>query len=140
CSRPWSWLELSSSAKYHQLDGRTELYQQAAIEDDGISCDETERVGLEIQHSMDNQPVSDDAIKRRQIVCTLNYLKPEIKVDKQEQSKWISTNLIPKAEAQQLVQGILVIDGGWLLHNIRWGKNATYSSFETVQFLSWNKI
>ncbi|KAG7161305.1 hypothetical protein Hamer_G023049 [Homarus americanus] len=42
-----------------------------ASEGDGINCDETGKVGLEIQCSMDNPPVSDTTINRGQMVCTL---------------------------------------------------------------------
>lgn len=152
-----------------------------ASENDGINCDETEKVGTEIQRSMDNQPVSNATIKRKQMVCTLNDLKPGIKLDKQvvridpsilflrctalaqredediapyfayemtaiptslfkdhmmrkvdksELARTIQTdltNLVSSTDTQQKQQNLLVIDGGWLLHFIRWRKNATYS-------------
>lgn len=50
-----------------------------AGEGDGVNCDAIERVGLEIQCSMDNQPVSYETIKISQMVCTLNDLKQKQK-------------------------------------------------------------
>ena len=58
----------------------------ASSEGDGISFDETEKVGSEIQRSLDSASVRNATIKRRQVVHTLNELKPGgqgAKVDKQ---------------------------------------------------------
>ena len=55
----------------------------ASSEGDGINCDETEKVGSEIQRSLDSVSVRNATIKRRQMVHTLNELKPGVKVDKQ---------------------------------------------------------
>ena len=52
----------------------------ASSEDDGITCDETEKVGSEIQRSLDSVSVRNATIKRRQMVHTLNELKPGVKV------------------------------------------------------------
>ncbi|KAG7175451.1 hypothetical protein Hamer_G027007 [Homarus americanus] len=74
-------------------------------EGDGINCDETEKMGLDIQRSVDNQPNWPD-----------HFMK---KIDKYELASTIQmdlTNLIPKAEVQQLKREMPVIDGGWLLH------------------------
>ena len=55
----------------------------AASEGDGINCDEAEKVGSEIQRSLDSVSVRNATIKRRHMVHTLNELKPGVKVDKQ---------------------------------------------------------
>ena len=44
----------------------------ASSEGDGINCDETEKVGSEIQRSLDSVSVRNATIKRRQMVHTLN--------------------------------------------------------------------
>ena len=44
----------------------------ASSESDGIICDETEKVGSEIQRSLDSVSVRNATIKRRQMVHTLN--------------------------------------------------------------------
>ncbi|KAG7161423.1 hypothetical protein Hamer_G014064 [Homarus americanus] len=122
CSHPWLYNQFVEEG-YHTVR-RTVASGLTATEGDDINCDETQKIGLEIQHSMDNQPVSDATIKRSQ----MDHLTR--KIDKSELVRKIQmdlTNLNPKAEAQQLQQGTLVIDGGWLLHYIRRRKNATYS-------------
>ena len=48
----------------------------ALREGDSINCDETETVGSEIQRSLDSGYVRNATIKRRQMVHTLNELKP----------------------------------------------------------------
>ena len=48
-----------------------------------FNCDETEKVGSEIQQSLDSVSVRNATINRRQVVHTLNELKPGVKVDKQ---------------------------------------------------------
>ena len=55
----------------------------ASSEGDGINCDETEKVGSEIQQSLDSVSVRNATIKKRQMVHSLNELKPGVKVDKQ---------------------------------------------------------
>ena len=57
----------------------------ASSEGDGINCDETEKVGCEIQRSLESVSVRNATIKRRQMVHTLNELKPGVKVP-----RWIS--------------------------------------------------
>ena len=52
----------------------------ASSEGDGINCDETEKVGSEIQRSLDSVSVRNATIKRRQMGHTLNELKPGVKV------------------------------------------------------------
>ena len=52
----------------------------ASSEGDGINCDETEKVGSEIQRSLDSVSVRNETIKRRQMLHTLNELKPGVKV------------------------------------------------------------
>ena len=52
----------------------------ASSEGDGINCDETEKVGSEIQRSLDNVSVRNAATKRRQMVHTLYELKPGVRV------------------------------------------------------------
>ena len=54
----------------------------ASSEGDGINSDETEKVGSEMQQSLDSVSVRNATIKRRQMVHTLNELKPG--------SRWIS--------------------------------------------------
>ena len=51
----------------------------ASSEGDGINCDETEKVGSEIQRSLDSVSVRNATIKRRQMVHTLNELKPVLR-------------------------------------------------------------
>ena len=46
-----------------------------------MNCDETEKVGSEIQRSLDSVSVRNATIKRRHKVHTLNELKPGVKVD-----------------------------------------------------------
>ena len=48
----------------------------ASSEGDGINCDETEKVGSEIQRSLDSVSVRNANRKRRQMVHTMNELKP----------------------------------------------------------------
>ena len=55
----------------------------ASSEGHGINCDETETIGSEIQRSLDRVSVRNATIKRRQMVHTLNELKPGVKVDEQ---------------------------------------------------------
>ena len=55
----------------------------ASSEGDGINCDETEKVGSEIQRSLDGVSVRNAIIKMRQMVHTLNELKPGANMDKQ---------------------------------------------------------
>ena len=50
----------------------------ASSEGDGINCEETEKVGSEIQRSLDSVSVRNATIKRRQMVHTLNELKPGV--------------------------------------------------------------
>ena len=57
----------------------------ASSEGDGINCDETEKVGSEIQRSIDSVSVRNETIKRLKMVHTLNELKPGVKVP-----RWIS--------------------------------------------------
>ena len=57
----------------------------ASNEGDGIDCDETEKVGSEIQRSLDSVSVRNATIKRRQMGHTLNELKSGVKVP-----RWIS--------------------------------------------------
>ena len=64
---------------------RSLVSRLASSEGDGINCDETEKVGSEIQRSLDSVSVRNATIKRRQMVHTLNELKPGVKV-----SRWIS--------------------------------------------------
>ena len=51
----------------------------ASSEGDGINCDETDKVGSDIQRSLDSVSVRNATIKRRQMVHTLNVLKPGVK-------------------------------------------------------------
>ena len=57
----------------------------ASSGDDGINCDETQKLGSDIQRSLESVYVRNATIKRRQMVHTLNELKPGIKVP-----RWIS--------------------------------------------------
>ena len=57
----------------------------ASSEGDVINCDETEKVGSEMQRSLDSVSFRNSTIKRRQMVHTLNELKPGVKVP-----RWIS--------------------------------------------------
>ena len=69
----------------------------ASSEGDGINCDETEKVGSEMQQSLDSVSGRNATIKRRQMVRTLNELKPG--------SRWISNctdrpfNPVPRCTA-----------------------------------------
>ena len=157
----------------------------ASSEGDGINCDETEKVGSEIQRSLDSVSVRNATIKRRQMVHTLNELTPGVKVPrwirnctdgphhsililrctalapreneditayfahemmgvptslfrdffmrnvyKSELGREIKKNvknIMPDYATQLPPDSMPVIDGGWLLHVIRWKKNATYA-------------
>ena len=151
----------------------------ASSEGHGINCDETEKVGRELQRNLDSVSVRNATTKRLQMVYTLNELKPGVKVDKQtvqidpstmflrctalaqreheditayiaHEMTAVPTSLFrdffmrkvdksePGREIKKNVRNIMpdyatqlpldimpVIDGGWLLHFIRWKKNVT---------------
>ena len=69
----------------------------ASSEGDGINnyCDETEKIGSEIQRSLDSVYVRNATINRRQMVHTLNELKPGVKVDEQTVQIYLPFNPVP---------------------------------------------
>ena len=50
---------------------------------DSINCDETEIVGYEIQKDLDNHSFGAAKTKRKQMIHTLDDVKPGVKVDNQ---------------------------------------------------------
>ena len=55
-----------------------------ASEDDGVNCDQTERVGAKIHKQLSNVRVTDASIKRSDQVRSLDYLQPGIQVEKKK--------------------------------------------------------
>jgi len=55
-----------------------------ASEDDGVNCDQTERVGAKIHKQLNNVRVTDASIKRSDQVRSLDYLQPGIQVEKKK--------------------------------------------------------
>ena len=54
----------------------------SATDDDGISCDRAEEIGLEIQKTLDEVNVADATIKRKKQVKTLSSLTNNVKIGK----------------------------------------------------------
>ena len=146
----------------------------SATDDDGISCDRAEEIGLEIQKTLDEVNVADATIKRKKQVKTLSSLTNNVKIGKTDveiDPKILFMRLIAmiqrednisdyfdyeltttplslfkdgmmrKAQKVQLRHALVenipsivprpgeyVLDGGALLHKVRWVKGHTYSA------------
>ena len=154
-----------------------------AAEGDGINCDKTEQIGVQIQKQLDNISVTEGSNKRSQQVRSLNHLLPGLKVDKKQvyinptilfsrliaiiqreeeispyfdyeltviPTSLFKDNTMRKTPKSQLakavannvqpcehnVQATHVIDGGALIHKVKWPKKATYKDI-AQQYVSY---
>ena len=149
-----------------------------ACDADGINCDDAEKIGAQIQASLDGISYNDAKIKRSQQVRMMQDLQPgvrihdkTIKIDPSvlflgccaigkrldaDIEKYLSHEMstfppalfkdgymrkADKADLAQVVQKdmtnhisleispkpIVVIDGGWLVHRVRWKRGTSYA-------------
>ena len=150
---------------------------------DGINCDRAEEIGQMIQEKMDNTPILECKIKRKDQIQPIIALQNRIKIDKasvdvnpnmlftrliaiaqrekedskeffayeltQEPMSLFKKGLMRKPDKPSLRKAIMkdddalvrdqlpsysvfVVDGGGLLHRVRWNRNATFDELSQM--------